>query len=82
MVEVRNLNIKLRNSDRYLLKNFNLILNNKDKAAIIGEEGNGKTTFIKTLLSNKDILEYVDIEGIINVPKNIGYLEQSLNIFT
>lgn len=79
MVEVRNLNIKLRNSDRYLLKNFNLILNNKDKAAIIGEEGNGKTTFIKSLISNKDILEYVDIEGIINIPKNIGYLEQSLN---
>jgi ABC transporter, ATP-binding protein len=79
MVEVRNLNIKLRNSDRYLLKNFNLILNNKDKAAIIGEEGNGKTTFIKSLISNKDILEYVDIKGIINVPKNIGYLEQSLN---
>lgn len=79
MVEVRNLNIKLRNSDRYLLKNFNLILNNKDKAAIIGEEGNGKTTFIKTLLSNKDILDYVDVEGILNVPKNIGYLEQSLN---
>ena len=79
MVEVRNLNIKLRNSDRYLLKNFNLILNNKDKAAIIGEEGNGKTTFIKSLISNKDILDYVDVEGIINVPKNIGYLEQSLN---
>lgn len=79
MVEVRNFNIKLRNSDRYLLKNFNLILNNKDKAAIIGEEGNGKTTFIKSLISNKDILEYVDVEGIINVPKNIGYLEQSLN---
>lgn len=79
MVEVKNLNIKLRNSDRYLLKNFNLILNNKDKAAIIGEEGNGKTTFIKSLISNKDILEYVDVEGIINVPKNIGYLEQSLN---
>lgn len=79
MVEVKNLNIKLRNSDRYLLKNFNLILNNKDKAAIIGEEGNGKTTFIKSLISNKEILEYVDVEGIINVPKNIGYLEQSLN---
>ena len=79
MVEVRNFNIKLRNSDRYLLKNFNLILNNKDKAAIIGEEGNGKTTFIKSLISNKDILEYVDVEGIINIPKNIGYLEQSLN---
>ena len=31
------------------------------------------------MISNKDILEYVDVEGIINVPKNIGYLEQSLN---
>ena len=79
MIEIRNLNIKLRNSDRYLIKDFNLILNNKDKAAIIGEEGNGKTTFIKALMSIKDILDYVEIEGIINVPKNIGYLEQNLN---
>ena len=79
MIEIRNLNIKLRNSDRYLIKDFNLILNNKDKAAIIGEEGNGKTTFIKALISSKDVLNYVEIEGIINVPKNIGYLEQSLN---
>ena len=79
MIEIRNLNIKLRNSDRYLIKDFNLILNNKDKAAIIGEEGNGKTTFIKALMSSKDILNYVDVEGIINVPKNIGYLEQNLN---
>lgn len=31
------------------------------------------------MISNKDILEYVDVEGIINIPKNIGYLEQSLN---
>lgn len=81
MIEVKNLSIKLRNSDRYLIKNFNLILNNKDKAAIIGEEGNGKTTFIKSLISDKNVLNYVDIEGIINVPKNIGYLEQSLNEF-
>ena len=79
MIEIRNLNIKLRNSNRYLIKDFNLILNNKDKAAIIGEEGNGKTTFIKALISSKDVLNYVEIEGIINVPKNIGYLEQSLN---
>ena len=79
MIEIRNLNIKLRNSNRYLIKDFNLILNNKDKAAIIGEEGNGKTIFIKALISSKDVLNYVEIEGIINVPKNIGYLEQSLN---
>ena len=79
MIEIRNLNIKLRNSDRYLIKDFNLILNNKDKAAIIGEEGNGKTTFIKALIFSKDILNYVEIEGIINVPKNIGYLEQNLS---
>ena len=79
MIEIKNLNIKLRNSDRYLIKDFNFILNNKDKAAIIGEEGNGKTTFIKALIFSKDILNYVEIEGIINVPKNIGYLEQNLN---
>ena len=39
MLEINNLNISIK--DRKYLDNFNLVLKDNDKAAIIGEEGNG-----------------------------------------
>ena len=42
MLEIKDLTISI--SDRYLIKNLYLILNNGDKLAIIGEEVNGKST--------------------------------------
>lgn len=74
MFEVKKLNIKI--NDRYIIKDFSLTLNPKDKLAIIGEEGNGKSTLLKSLLG---ICEYAEITGSIN-SKNyrIGYLKQSM----
>ena len=75
MLEIKDLTISI--SDRYLIKNLNLILNNGDKLAIIGEEGNGKSTLLKSIL---DICEYAEIRGNINLKGNrIGYLEQSIS---
>ena len=75
MLEIKDLTISI--SDRYLIKNLNLILNNGDKLAIIGEEGNGKSTLLKSILY---ICEYAEIRGNINLKGNrIGYLEQSIN---
>ena len=45
MLEIKNLTIK--GKDRYLTKNLSFTLNNSDKLAIIGEEGNGKSTILK-----------------------------------
>ena len=75
MLEINNLTISI--NDRYLIKNLNLVLNNGDKLAIIGEEGNGKSTLLKSILG---ICEYAEISGNINLKGNrIGYLEQSIN---
>lgn len=75
MLEIKNLNIKIE--DRYLIKDLSLTLNNKDKLAIIGEEGNGKSTLLKAIIGNCD---YANITGTINLKSNrIGYLEQSMN---
>ncbi|MEI3499214.1 MAG: ATP-binding cassette domain-containing protein [Bacilli bacterium] len=75
MLEIKDLTISI--NDRYLIKNFNLILNKGDKLAIIGEEGNGKSTLLKSILG---ICEYAEISGNINVKGNrIGYLEQSIS---
>lgn len=75
MLEVKNLSISI--NDRYLVKNLNLTLNKGDKLAIIGEEGNGKSTLLKSII---DKSEYAKISGSINLKNNrIGYLEQSMN---
>ena len=47
MLQVKNLTITHRKDNRVLLEKFNLVLNNGDKCAIIGEEGNGKSTLLK-----------------------------------
>lgn len=74
MLEIKDLTISIY--DRYLIKNLNLVLNKGDKLAIIGEEGNGKTTLLKSILS---ICEYANITAIINLKGNkVGYLEQTI----
>jgi len=45
MFEIKNMSISI--ADRYLVKDLSLTLNEKDKLAIIGEEGNGKSTLLK-----------------------------------
>ena len=73
MFEVKNLSISI--DDRYLIKDLNLVLNSGDKLAIIGEEGNGKSTLLKVLLG---ICSYAKVSGTINAKGNrIGYLEQA-----
>ena len=48
-VEFRNVNFKYPNSDTYALKNVNLKFKVGEKLAVVGENGSGKTTFIKLL---------------------------------
>lgn len=75
MFEIKDLSIFIY--PRYLIKSLSLSLNKNDKLAIIGEEGNGKSTLLKSILG---LCEYADITGTINLKNNkIGYLEQSIN---
>ncbi len=74
MFEINDLSISI--DDRYLIKNLNLTLTKGDKLAIIGEEGNGKSTLLKSVLG---ICDYALITGKVNFKGNrIGYLKQSL----
>ena len=47
MLQIKNLTLTHRKDLRVILEGFNLVLNAGDKAVIIGEEGNGKSTLIK-----------------------------------
>ena len=74
MFEIKDFSISV--DDRYLVKNLSFSLNKGDKMAIIGEEGNGKSTLLKAILG---ICDYAKIsENVYDKGNQIGYLEQSL----
>ncbi len=80
MLELKNIFLTLNQNDRPLVKNLSYILSAGDKVAIIGEEGNGKSTFLKFLYNKEFIRDYCYYEGtVINNNYKIGYLEQFLD---
>ena len=79
MLQVKNLTITHRGDDRELLSDFSMVLGNGDKAALIGEEGNGKSTLLKLLYDETLVDSYVEYAGeIIRNGARIGYLAQEL----
>ena len=81
MLQVKNLTITHKKDNRVLLDKFNLVLNDGDKCAIIGEEGNGKSTLLKLIFDEELVDTYVDFSGeIIRNNSCIGYLAQELTL--
>ena len=79
MLQVRNLNVTMKKDLRDLLRDFTFALNPGDKAAIIGEEGNGKSTLLKLLYDPALVEEYVEYSGTIQKDGMVlGYLSQEL----
>ena len=67
MIEFKDVGFRYRGSDRYALRHVNLTLCPGQKLLIVGENGAGKTTFVKLLLRMYDptegeiLLDGVDI---------------------
>lgn len=79
MFTVENLSIETLKG-RKLIEDLSFSLNPGDKMAIIGEEGNGKSTLLKALLNEDLVKSYCIVSGNINKYNlKIGYLEQKLN---
>ena len=49
MLQIKNLTIRHRQDYRVLLEDFSFVLNPGDRAAVIGEEGNGKSTLLRLI---------------------------------
>jgi len=49
-IEFRNVSFKYPQTERWILKNFNLKIEHGEKISIVGKNGEGKTTIIKLLL--------------------------------
>ena len=79
MLQVKNLTVTHRKDLRCLIKDFSWTLRPGDKAVIIGEEGNGKSTFLKLLYDKNLVEDYVEYSGeIIKDHCRIGYLPQEM----
>lgn len=48
-IEFKNVSFKYPNSDTYVLKNLSLVISSKEKLALVGINGAGKTTIVKLL---------------------------------
>ncbi len=80
MLQIKNLNIYLKKDLRTIIENLYFNLNYGDKVAIIGKEGNGKSTLLKAIYDLSLIEDYSEISGKINKKNEvISYLPQSFN---
>ena len=79
MLQIKNLTITHIKDNRVLLQDLSFVLNKGDKVAIIGEEGNGKSTLLKLIYDESLVENYIEYTGeIIKNNACIGYLPQEI----
>ena len=76
MLKIDNLTITTHKG-RMLVNDFSFVLHDSDKIALIGEEGNGKSTILK-ILAGIDVSDYVSYTGNITTDNIVGYLPQKI----
>ena len=79
MLQVRNLTITMTKDLRDLVRDFTFSLRPGDRAALIGEEGNGKSTLLKLLYDPSLVEGYAEYTGTIQKDGMVlGYLSQEV----
>ncbi len=79
MLQIERLTLTHRKDLRTLVEDFSFVLNPGDKAAVIGEEGNGKSTILKWIRDPALIDGYCQWSGALTAyGHSIGYLAQEL----
>lgn len=79
MLQIKDLTITHKKDLRTIVENFCFVLNAGDKAVLIGEEGNGKSTLLKWICAPETIEGYAEAEGsCIYAGEKLGYLPQEL----
>lgn len=79
MMQIKKLTLTHKKDLRVILEDFQLVLNDGDKAVIIGEEGNGKSTLLKWMYDPALTEDYIESAGERIIGKErLGYLPQEL----
>lgn len=79
MLQIKNLSIIHKKDLRTIVENFSCAFNDGDKAVMIGEEGNGKSTLLRWIYDAELIEAYAEGSGerIVN-QERLAYLPQEL----
>lgn len=80
VLEFKKVSFKYPNSDQYILKNISLTIHPGERISIVGENGAGKTTFVKLLMRLYDVTEGEILYNGINV-KDYNY-DDYMNVFS
>ena len=59
MLQLKDVSITYKKDLRVLISQLSLVLNPGDKAALIGEEGNGKSTLMKLIYDEGMVEDYI-----------------------
>lgn len=79
-IEFKNVSFRYPGTDQYALENINICIHSGEKLSIVGENGAGKTTFIKLLTRLYDPTEGEILFNGVNI-KKIEY-EQYMSLFS
>ena len=63
MLELKNITLRLRSDGRTLLDDFSFTLSRGDRAVLIGEEGNGKSTLLRYIVEPEAVKSYCECSG-------------------
>jgi len=79
MLKIDHLTICHKKDNRVLLKDFSLTLQDGDRAVLIGEEGNGKSTLLQQIYDEELTKAYTEVSGDIQRRNHrFGYLPQEM----
>ena len=78
MLQIRNVTIRSRKDDRLLTDGLSFTLHKGERAALIGEEGNGKSTLLKWIYDPETVESYAEVRGQRIINGKMGYLPQEL----
>ena len=78
MLEIRDLTITILKDDKTIVRGLSFVVNDGEKCALIGEEGNGKSTLLRWLYDSASVEGYALVSGRRRVDGTCGYLAQEL----
>ena len=79
MFQIKHVTLVHKKDLRTILEDFSLVLNKGDRAVMIGEEGNGKSSLMKWIFDPKLVEDYIEASGEKAMSgEKLGYLPQEL----
>ena len=78
MLQVKHLSLYHRRDLSALVEDISFSLGAGERLALIGEEGNGKSTLLRAIAGDASIHDYIEMSGEIVCRWRIGYLPQEL----